>query len=358
MAPFFVFVYYLIIESSEPQYDVLILNNDKSIEYQNKEVNFGEVMIDYFNESYEYDDIEVPLNINIIGDKSSGVKRIKTHKSDVLFSIPSDFSKNIINNSNDIEIEFIGDLTDVNYMITAVWTYEIISSFLTEVTDIPKQFEMNEIGVGSSGKVDDFQYSVPGLLILSIIMLMFSASMAIISEVENKTIMRLKLSKLEAWEFLSGVGVIQVIIGVLAIYITLATAVSMGFELNGSLGILSLIAILTSISIVAFSLIIAALTKSANEILIVGNFPLFLFMFFTGAAFPISAKSIFLIFGYPINFQSLMSPTHAISALKKVMIMNMNFIDIIPELISLIIITIIYFVIGIWLFNKKHMKIV
>ena len=216
---------------------------------------------------------------------------------------------------------------------------------------------MKETAIGASGTIDDFQYAVPGLLILSVIMLMFSASIAIITEVENKTMIRLKLSKLMAWEYLFGVSIVQIIIGVIAIYLTLLSAVMLGFELQGSLIVLSLIAILTSISIVGFSLIIAALTKSANEILIVGNFPLFLFMFFTGAAFPIDAKPLFHIFNYPISFQGLMSPTHAIAALKQIMIMNMNFIDIIPEIIALSFITIIYFILGVWLFNKRHMSL-
>lgn len=188
-------------------------------------------------------------------------------------------------------------------------------------------------------------------------MLMFSASIAIISEVETNTMLRLKLSKLRAWEYLTGVSIVQVVIGIIAIFLTLAVAVTMGFDLQGSLITLTLIAILTSISIVAFSLIIAAVTKTANEILIVGNFPLFLFMFFTGAAFPIKAKALFHLLGYPVSLQGLMSPTHAISALNKIMIMNLSVQDITGELIAIIVITVFYLVIGIVLFQRRHMKV-
>jgi ABC-2 type transport system permease protein len=356
LAPFFVFIYYLIIESSEPQYDLLLLNNDQAIAYYDKEINFGDTFISYFKE-VNNDSFCIPLKIKITNDRTEAISRLKTHKSDALIVIPKNFSKNIINNSDEIEIEFVGDLTNINYMISAIWANEIISSFLTKITDIPKQFKVKESSLGISGKIDEFQLAVPGLLILSIIMLMFSASMAIISEVENKTMLRLKLSKLRAWEYLTGVVIVQVIVGVIAIFLTLFTAVVMGFDLQGSLLILLLIAILTSVSIVAFSLIIATVTKTANEILIAGNFPLFLFMFFTGAAFPMKAKALFHIFCYPISLQGLMSPTHAISALNKIMIMNMEFRDILPELVVLIVITIIYFIIGIWAFQKRHMRV-
>jgi ABC-2 type transport system permease protein len=118
-----------------------------------------------------------------------------------------------------------------------------------------------------------------------------------------------------------------------------------------------LVAVLTSLSIIAFSLIIAGFTKTANEILIVGNFPLFLFMFFTGAAFPIEGYTVFTVAGYKFTLQGLMSPTHAISALKKVMVLDMGFGDIIPELVTLILLTIIYFTIGVLVFRRRHMRV-
>jgi len=153
------------------------------------------------------------------------------------------------------------------------------------------------------------------------------------------------------------VSVVQIIVGLVSILLTLAVALSMGFDHSGSLGMLIFIALLTSISIIAFSLILAAVTKTVNEVLIVGNFPLFLFMFFTGAAFPIEGKSLFTIAGYSISLQGLMSPTHAISALKKVMIMEMSFSDIVPELISITLLTILYFTIGVWAFKRRHMRV-
>ncbi len=143
LAPLFVFIYYLIIESSEPQYNLLLLNNDKSIEYFEKEINFGETLIKYFKESNS-DSIGIPLNIKISDDQINAINLLKTHKSDALIIIPEGFSEKVINSSNDIEIEFVGDLTNLNYMISAIWANEIISSFLAELIGIPKQYTFKE----------------------------------------------------------------------------------------------------------------------------------------------------------------------------------------------------------------------
>ena len=131
----------------------------------------------------------------------------------------------------------------------------------------------------------------------------------------------------------------------------------MGFNYTGSVGALLVIAVLTSISMIAFSLILAAGTKTVNEVLIVGNFPLFLFMFFTGAAFPLEGKTLFTIAGYSITAQGTMSPTHAIIAAKKVLIMGAGLGDVLPELAALVVLIVIYWALGAWLFYHRHMRV-
>jgi len=102
---------------------------------------------------------------------------------------------------------------------------------------------------------------------------------------------------------------------------------------------------------------IAVVTKSAGEVLVVGNFPMFLFMFFTGAAFPIKSESLFSIAGYPLTIQGLMTPSHAISALNKTLIMNMDIRSIIPEIVSILVLTLLYFIIGAVIFKRRHLRL-
>jgi ABC-2 type transport system permease protein len=361
MAPIFVSIYYLITETTKPHYDFLILNQDQGIEDRSGQVNYGNRLIEAANEFLK-STTNIPVTVKPADNKPEAVKKLKNRKADALVIIPGDFSRRVRDwlkgkEDKSIRIEFMGDLTDIKYMVSAIWANEIVNDYVFRATGKTKPLKVIETSLGVSGKIDDFDLCVPGLLILSVIMLMFSATIAIVNEVENKTIIRLKLSKISALEYLSGIGTIQVLIGILSVLLTYGTAVSLGFDFPGSVGLLILLAVLTGISIVAFSLIVAAITKTANEVLIVGNFPLFLFMFFTGAAFPMEGKAMFFIAGYPISLQGFMSPTHAISALKKVMIMKMGIGDILPEIIALIVITVIYFIIGVWAFQRRHMKV-
>jgi ABC-2 type transport system permease protein len=361
MGPFFILVYFLITESSKPQYNILILNTDSGISENGTVTNYGKKLISFFAAS-KPDSISALLVTEEISDKYSGLERLKNKKADALIIIPEIFSKSLNSRKGSDstampKLEFVGDLTNTNYLISAVWANELANEYALQITKNKRVIEVKETPLGISGSVSTFDMVVPGILIVSIIMLMFTASIAFVSEVENKTILRLKLSRLTTFEFLGGTGIVQMIVGIISVVLTLLTAVLLGFHYEGSLGIMIVIAGLTSLSIISFSLIIAAVTKSAGEVLVVGNFPMFLFMFFTGAAFPIKSETLFSIAGYPVTLQGLMTPSHAISALNKTLIMNMDITSILPEIISILVLTLLYFIIGAAIFKRRHLKL-
>lgn len=361
MAPFFVLIYYLINESTQPEYDIIILNQDEGILYQSEQINYGSQILEAL-ESVGTDTLSIPLDIITESDRQTGIYKLKNRQADAMIVIPPDFSSLVHSMlesgpSGKIEVEFIGDLTSIEYMISAIWAGEIIDRHVFYLAGGERPFTIRETSLGISGDIDEFDIYIPGILIISIIMLMFTASIAIIMEVENRTILRLKLSRISSFGLLGGISVIQVLVGIVSVLLTLVIAVWMGFDYTGSVSILILIAILTCLSIIAFSLIVAGFTKTVNEILVVGNFPLFLFMFFTGAAFPLQGKEIFSFAGYSVSIQGLMSPTHAISAIKKVLIMDMGMKDVLPEILLLVMLTILYFLIGLWIFRRRHMRV-
>lgn len=403
MGPFFIFVYFLIAQSSERNYNVLIENRDTGVvvayepkpnkinaNLESNRVNHGERLIAYANKElikngYEY------INCNQVTSSDSAQILLKDKKAHALIVIPQNFSATLYSNihsentirdtssenkgltnsdsSNLIDIHYTGDLTSEGYLLSALFIDDAIKNYTDSIMNRQKIINVSETALGNSDNLSEFDLVVPGILIVSIIMMMFTASIAFIWEVENKTITLLKLSNLNPIEYLLGVSSVQTIIGVVAAFLSLGTAIALGFSVGGSVDsmyvggtqnnisiivTIFIVSALTSLSIVAFSLIVAACTKSANEILIVGCFPMFLFMFFSGAAFPLNTSPLFSIAGYPLSIQSLMSPTHATSALNKILVMDQSLTNIIPELISISILTIIYLIIGAILFKKRH----
>lgn len=360
MGTFFIFVYYLITESTMPHYELIIINKDKGIENESGAVNLGEQLLDYFEESSKESGF-APFSISISGSREESVGRLKSKEAEALIIIDDEFTIRLSQRMKERDapvagIEFIGDLTSTNYLLSAVWAGEIINGFISEYAGENSYIKVTETPLGVSGIISEFDLVVPGILIVSLIMLMFTASIAFVAEVENRTMLRLRMSEMKAYEFLSGITAVQLLVGIISMLLTLLTAVMLGFSFTGSIWALIIISALTSLSIIAFSLIIAAFTKTANEVLVVGNFPMFLFMFFTGAAFPLKAEPIFFLAGYPVSVQGLMTPTHAISALNKTLVMDMGLSAVMTEISSILILTVIYFLAGAFIFRRRHLK--
>ncbi|MBC8374480.1 MAG: ABC transporter permease [FCB group bacterium] len=356
MAPFFVFVYFLINEASQPHYRALILNQDEGFMIQDTMVNLGDELLPIFNE-YTKEVENIPLSIRSVSTREVAIKKLENRNASVLLVIPPHFTQSQLSETHTVpEIEIVGDLTNTGYLISAVFLGEMFSDFMVENAGQQHLFKVKETALGQSGQIDEFELWMPGMLILSIIMLMFSATIAIIVEVDQGTILRLKLSGMKAWQFLVGVGSSQVLVGIIAIFLTLGAATSLGFEMRGAFTSFLLITVLTSISMIAFSLILAAATRSVTDVLVVGNFPLFLFMFFSGAAFPISTNAWFYLGDYGVSWQTLMSAAPAISALQKISIMGVGLSEVGGELLALTLMTVIYFMIGLWGFQRRHLR--
>ena len=349
LAPFFVFIYFLINEATQPSYHVLIVDPDP--------IQSGSHDLIDFIESALPENDDIPLQISSTDSREKAVKELESKSADLVFILPDTLAVQGCDSLKGLpNFEIIGDLSQTSYLISAVWLGELVDAYFVQKTGMQKPYVLTETALGSSGNIQEFDLYMPGMLVLSLIMLMFSATISFIAEVDQKTILRLKLSKMKAWHFLGGVGLVQILVGLIAILLTLLAAFSLGFQIQGSLWSFLLITVLTSASMIAFSLLLAAFTRSVTEVLIVGNFPLLLFMFFTGAAFPIKAQPWFYINGYGISWQSLMSPTHGISALHKISILGNPIGDIIPEILALLVITLVYLGLGMWAFQHRHLK--
>ena len=156
MGPFFIFVYFLIMETSKPEYTVLIANNDSGITTNGQKINHGNDFTTYFKH-LKTDKIATPFTVNVIPDKNIGIEKIKNKKADALIIIPDSFSRDIekrrLNDSSVTPtVEFIGDLTNTEYLISAVWANEILNEYALQATHNKRVVEVKETALGSSGK--------------------------------------------------------------------------------------------------------------------------------------------------------------------------------------------------------------
>ena len=360
MAPLFIFIYYLMEETEDPSYEVVIVNQDQGTSYRGIPLNLGDSLIHYallFAES----EANSMLKFERSDDREFALGRLRSQKADVAIVLPEDLTRSILGSTGPemepVTLELIGDITRIDYIVGAVWTEELVNRFVLEAAEIRMPVTWKETTLGYSGQRSTFELYVPGLLILSIIMIIFSASAAIVREPETRTLERLKISRLTSLEFLGGTSLVQVIIAMLSLTFALLTAIALGYTvIPGTLWFILWISFLTALSMITFSLIVAAMCRSIKEVAIIGTFPLFLLMFFTGAAFPLSGGKLFQIGDYTVKINDILSPKFSVQALNKVLVRGQEISETIPDMIALVLLTLLYLVVGTWAFRKRHMR--
>lgn len=360
MAPIFIAIYFLMEETETQEYDIIVVNQDRGGGQAGLEINLGDSLVSY-NQL-----VSGPSGISMLKydpalQREDAIEMLRKKQADVLVVIPENLTESVLDTSGPAgtaaQIELVGDVTRMEYIIGAVWAEELINRYIMKTTGVHLPISWKETSLGHSGQRSLFELYVPGLLILSIIMIIFSASAAMVREPETRTLERLKISRLTSLEFLGGISLVQILIALLSLALALLTAMALGYTLiPGTLGFILLTTFLTALSMVSFSLIVAAMCRSIKEVAIIGTFPLFLLMFFTGAAFPIDGGKLFTIGNYEVFMNDILSPKFAIDALNKVLVSGMEIKDTLPELIALVVLTIFYFVLGAWAYRKRHMK--
>jgi ABC-2 type transport system permease protein len=371
-APMFVFLYYLMSETETPVYRVILVNGDETRPWQGEPVNLGDSLVRHLG-IFASEQQEIMLKYAEAGSRDEGIQQLTEGRGDALLVIPPDLTAAILGWFSSAipgftpgpgpvgipspSLELVGDITDMKYIVGAVWTEELVNQFALNAAGLQPPVSWKETALGHSGKRTAFELYVPGLMIFAVIMMMFTASATIVREPETGTIERLKISNLKAPEYLAGISLVQVLIGIVSLLLTMGTAVALGYELiPGTLGFILFTGFLTSLSMISFSLIVAAMCRSVKDVAIIGTFPLMVLMFFSGAFFPLGGGKIARFGNYTLHLNDLLSPTWAVDALNKVLVKGLPPMATLPEMAAILALTGLYLLLGIWAYRRRHMK--
>lgn len=354
IGPFFVLLYWLMIPSGSTTYGVMVLNQDKG--------SSGADTIAVL-ETLSYASGDPLLEVTTVTDQEEAETLLQDRDAEVLIIIPEDFSETLQavsmgDESATSAITLFGDLTNPYYAVGAIMASSAIDEYVQDVTSEMRPITMEEIALGASGARSEFDLYVPGMLIISVVMLVFIVSMTITCEVEAGTLRRLQLTRMTAFDLLTGISLSTILLGVITVLLTFYVAVALGFQSQGSIWVAILVGAITAIAIVGLGLIVAAFSKSVSQAFIIANFPLIFFMFFSGAVYPLPRIRFFEFAGQVVSIYDVIPSTHAVVALNKILTLGVGLGGVLYELVSLAVLSILYFAIGIWIFHWRHMRAV
>lgn len=351
LAPFFVFIYWIMLSGGSTTYDVLVMNRDAGLNAWNA----GEQLIDTL-ENATYENGQSILNVKLVTDRTDAEKTLKDRNATLLVVIPENFSDVLgSNGTQTASIAIVGDLTNPYYAISSIITNAAFGSYMQELSGTPSPIEIKEQALGDSAARTEFETYVPPLLLMSVVLLIYQAAMTVTREIESGTVRRLQLTPVTSFDLMGGIMLSQILIGVIGVILTFLAASALGFHSEGSLWIAILIGMVISFSMVGVGLLVACFSRTVARAFMIANFPLFLMFFFTGVFMPVSVP-LFTIGERTISLFDSLPPTHAAVALNKVLSLGAGIGDIAYELSVMTILSIVYFAAGVWLFRRMHLR--
>jgi ABC-2 type transport system permease protein len=211
--------------------------------------------------------------------------------------------------------------------------------------------------VAGTRELSEFELYMPALLVLALIMVMFTAAATLIKEVDKGTMSRLMLSKLRTWELLAAVSLSQVIIGAATLLLAYLAGASVGYRPHGSLLAVLLVGAVSTVAVVAISVLVAAFLRTIFELLTVGCFPFFILMFFSDAMFPLPKIPVAHVAGNVVNATDILPTSLTVRAFNAILNDGAALGGVAFELIGIAVLTAFYFVLGTWLFRRRHMRV-
>ncbi len=361
-APFFVLLMYAYLGHTTPTYPVAVVNADQGgVTASGEMVNFGDGLIEALR-AVRAPEGEAVLRIRV-SEGSEVEDLLERRQVDLALFIPEGFSKAILTRQLDERLDPVlvrsrGDPANPDYIMAAVWADMTTMGFVEFASGLQSPALLSPETVSNTATLSEFDLFVPGLLILALMMLMFTAAGAMIREKDKGTIIRLRLSNMTVLEWLSAVSVTQLLVGTLALTLTYLTALAVGYRTDGSLLTLFLVGGLTSLSVMGFSVLVAAFLRSVFDLVTVGCFPFFILMFFSGGMFPLPGVPLFDLGDRVVELNEVLPTTHAISALNRVLSYDAGLGDIVYELGAMALLTVGFFALGTWVFTRRHMPTV
>jgi len=201
MGPIFVLLYWLWIPSGSTTFGVMVLNQDQG--------SAGSEAIAVM-EALSYASGDPLLDVSLVADQKAAETLLQNRDAEVLLIIPEDFSETLAEASTGSAttsaITLVGDLTNPYYAVGAIMASSAVDEYVQYVTGAMRPITVEEIALGASGARSEFDLYVPGMLIISVVMLVFIVSMTITYEVEAGTLHRLQLTRMNAFDLLTGIS--------------------------------------------------------------------------------------------------------------------------------------------------------
>ncbi|MBI5499169.1 MAG: ABC transporter permease [Deltaproteobacteria bacterium] len=292
-----------------------------------------------------------------VADRADAEARLRNREAAALLVLPAGLSRALSGEPGPpAEVTLVGDLTNPSYTLAAMVAQAAVATIGDAYSGVPPRVAVAERALGDSGGRTEFELYVPGLFLVAVLLMLFTAALSLAREVEAGTLRRLKLTRMTAFDYLAGVTATQVLVGMASLLVTMSAAAAMGFHSVGPWWAAMLVGLAAAIPVVGIGLVVACFARTAMRAYLLASVPFMLLMFFSGSVFPMPKIELFRAAGRVVGAFDFLPTTHAVAAFNRVMSLGGGPGDIAYELLMLVALGLIYFTAGVILFRRTHLR--
>ncbi|MFW9903733.1 MAG: ABC transporter permease [Candidatus Thorarchaeota archaeon] len=261
-------------------------------------------------------------------------------------------------------VEIVGDNGYLNYQIVEMIVTLFVSEYANELSSLNYPMEITiEPETINVRDYSVFDTIVPGMIIFGILTQAGIVSAFLSSELQtpNRTISRLRLSLIQPWEYIVGASSLQIIISPFQIAVLIGMSILLGFQPEGDILQGFIICWLTTLFTLGITFAAASVFTSPDAAGMAIGFGVTPLAFASGAFMDVPKITLIPNF-FPtatgalrdFTLWDLLPSTHAISALRSVLLYNFSIIDVIPEIVLLTILSVLLLVFSITVYSKRR----
>jgi len=288
------------------------------------------------------------LKIEFLDSNQFTIPPLSQNKYDILVKKSNSQNKDHL----EFEIDVYSHSEAVQY--SSLKLKEYLSDFLLNQNKI--QIHLIQNKELQKKQTSAFALFVPGFLVFSILMIIFSTAMMFAFEIESHLILVYRLTKTSIFEYFLGSGSIQLINSILTISLSIILTSMLGYSFEGKMGTVFLVCLLGSLCSIGFGMIVASFTINSNQAFLSSSFIMFLLLIFSGILFPSPNLSFCLGENESINIFGFLPTSKTKQILDDLLFYSKSMKDIASDLQILILSTILILAGGILSFQRIYQK--
>jgi ABC-2 type transport system permease protein len=302
----------------------------------------------------DYDGLPV-FTVREAASERQALAVLRERKATLLLTIPEGFSATLAQGAAG-EVLVTGDSSSDNYVFAHSFLMGVAQSIGAALSNQALPYQIGYEFIPGTGTMSDYDFGVGGILIFGICFLTISSAMVLVRERAQGSLVRLKLSRMSAFDLIAGVTLSQLALGVVQMAITLGAAVLLGFDSNGSLLLAGLVCVVTALAAIGLGLMVACFCRNESDAVNVASGVMVPFVFLSGALFPMPSAPLFELGGRVIQFYDLLPTTHAVEAMRRVLVLGDGISQLVYPLGMMIALSLLTLLFGVILYHRLQLR--